>query len=183
MAYKTLALSHHLYFVREGDTIDGTTVSSTAKPDNDPAENWPKMGIVKQPRVSNNSTEIEDWEGQPGRLGLVDVHLVKQDITVRWTFDQLNELALEIIWGAAGAIDLGAPGNGVFGVNRQTAPVKGWAKMQSYDQANNLIQTVDLWGRLKIDEIDLGMGEDRVSYEAEMRLLGAVSEGTLSNLS
>ncbi|WOO43160.1 hypothetical protein [Rubellicoccus peritrichatus] len=179
---RSILIGNHLFFAREGDSIDGVTVARDAKPDTDPEANWTDVGIISSASIENSKNELEIWGPSPGRLALQDVLLSRQDLMIRATLEEASPMLWELLFGAVGAID--TSGTGAFVPLAKRGFVKGWWKFQQYDQNDVAINLVDVWGRADITgAVDFGDQQQVITYELEIRLLNsALNSGVLSNI-
>lgn len=181
---QSILVGNHLFFAREGETIDAVVVSRTAKPDNSPTTNWTSVGIVSAASVQRETTDIEIFRPSPGRMQLHDVLETKPDLTITCTVDEASPLMWELCFGSL-KIDPAASTNpGAFVPLARTGKVKGWFKFQQYNQADQLISVVDVYGYAEIDgAVEFGDQTAVVSFSLKIRRLKADAEsGQLSNL-
>lgn len=179
---RPLIVTTHLYFVRSGDAVDGDTVSSIYKPDIDPVENWNYYGEIASAKVKLEEKEHEHWGNSLGTKELKDVLISKQDLRIMLTTEDLSPMTFEMLYGS-GVIDTGATGAYVPCAKR--TQVKGWFKIMQYDNQDQLVNTVDVWGTIKIGsgEIDFDDQENLISVEYEIRKLSsALNSGALQNI-
>jgi hypothetical protein len=142
------ALGKHGWFIREGDAFTlpapGVTAAES-KPDSESPE-YIDIGAIEdwEDDVSGGQ-DLEVWRPSPGRLVLKDVLEIKPKLTCKFTTGELSPLAFESFYRTTQKLDSeAAQFNPLSGKLR-----KGWFKTQLYDQDDNLVLNMDLWGRLK----------------------------------
>ena len=153
-------IGNHVYFLAVGKDIDGVTIASNAKPDDDPVTNWTsfKLGCVEEASINNDiQTEevkcpVEDkGDGTPGgSYQTVDEFVTEQNLSLNLTLAELNPTAWRIMW-MSGEILPTSGNNGPFTPLSAGAFVKGWSRIAQYDESNILISTVDVFCQLRLN--------------------------------
>lgn len=181
---QSILVGNHLYFARDGVTIDSVLVSRTAKPDNDPTTNWTNVGIVSSASVQIDKQDIDIWRPSPGRMQLHDVLESRPDLTITCTIEEASPLMWELCFGSL-LINPSAQSNpGAFLPMARTGKVKGWFKFQQYNQADQLISVVDIFGYAEIEgAVEFADQTTVVSFSLKIRRLKSdLESGQLSNL-
>lgn len=146
MNHKKLALGSIVYFARAGDNIDGAVVSAAIKPDIDPVENWTPIGEVLDLAPKGKRFEEETMTGASGLYQRSDVVVTGFTLDVDVTLNELTELTLESVFGAAGAIPLTGGTAGNFAPGAGGGQIRGWFKCQNYSPGATERLVFDLWG-------------------------------------
>ena len=171
-------IGNQLFFVREGVTVDSVTVSAAVKPDTDPTTNWITIGTAEKVQVKQEVERLRLMSPQPGAYGLKKTLTRSKGLTLTCTIQELSELFYEMLFLAQG----GAAG---AGLTADYVPlsgdgiVRGWLKVQQYDQDNVLRNVVDLWVELTTDDITFDDNLAKWPLKAAV-LKNALNTGTLS---
>jgi hypothetical protein len=181
---QSILVGNHLFFAREGDTIDTVVVSRTAKPDNAPTTNWTSIGLVSSASVEQTRSDIEIFRPSPGRMVLHDVLESKQDLSISCTVEEASPLMWELLFGSLEIDPTAATNPGAFVPLARTGKVKGWFKFQQYNQADQLVSVVDIYGYAEIDgAVEFGDQSAVVSFSLKIRRLKSdLESGQLTNL-
>ena len=174
---KDLILGSHLFFAREGETIDSVVVAHDAKPDVDPETNWTKLGCIEQfEPTRDGGSEIIRRCPSPGRYADRKILQTGGTLVYNFSVQQWDELTLaEMLFNAD------QPIGGVFVPNSRREDVRGWWKIQAYDQNDQLIIAMDIWGSAKIESYQFAEGAD--AYALQIRQLHSeLNEGALTNV-
>lgn len=173
---KDLILGSHLFFAREGETIDAVVVAADAKPDVDPETNFTKFGCVERFQPQNNKTEIPRRCPSPGKYRTRKKIPLSQTLTLNFGIQEWDEMSL------AELLMLGSkPAGGVFVPNAQVDNVRGWLKIQSYDQTDALILAMDVWAEISIQAYQFEEGLEPYALVAEV-LYSELNTGAITNL-
>jgi hypothetical protein len=144
------SLGKHAWVMRENDAYTvpnpGGVTGAESKPDGtDPA--YIDIGAIEdwEDDVSGGQDQ-EVWRPSPGRLVLKDVLEIKPKFTCKFTTGEVSPFSLEAFYRTTQKLDsASAQFNPLSGKLR-----KVWFHTQLYDQDDNLIVTLDLWGRIKV---------------------------------
>jgi hypothetical protein len=140
-------LGNHAFFFRDGDafTVPAAGIASrTAKPGaDDPV--WIDFGVINNVSVSHERSEIEIYTPSPGQLRLYDVLETKRKLGIKFECEEIGALAVELIFGAGALNPASTNYNPLAGTVK-----KGWLKIQQYDQADQLVNTVDAYVHIKV---------------------------------
>lgn len=145
MTLKRMVLGSHVYFARSGSVIDSVTVSKTAKPTNDPTTNWVSLGCVDDVSIDRQIQEEESYCPSPGQYALDDITVIQKDMTISATLSVVSNAYFQMLMNSSGAIADGAS-SGAYVPNSGDGYLRGWFKLQQYDQSDTLIHAVDVWG-------------------------------------
>lgn len=147
-------LGGHLFFIEEGTTVDGQVVSSTIKPDVDPATNWTNATLGDVLNFKFGFEEIDAsytkflTSGAPAK---VDKKVVVQDWLVAKT-RHMGELVNRLRMGFTAPIVLGTAQTPGLATDRKAT---GWLRMvgrkiQGYD-----LFVQDTWCTARLEESDM----------------------------
>ena len=125
-----------------------------------------KIGECGSFSVRPGVTVKEIMQPSPGQMRRGDVIPISAVLDVHAHVVQVSPVFWQLLWNTL-ALVVGAnqynPGEGL-------GLLKGWVKVQQYDQANALYNTVDLWAALTIDS-DVSFGESPVEYDITARII------------
>lgn len=148
----------HIYLARTATVVDGVTVSSTVKPDYDPASNWRKLS------TSVSTMTVTPQRGQELNLmATVGGHQqLRRKVrtgpaSTEFTFTQGDEdmiiQELEMMTGAINDSAATATGSVV-----EATPfagtldgITGWYQVQQYNQDDELVRIYVVWGELMLE--------------------------------
>lgn len=159
---RPLAIQAHAWFFRAGDTTANPsgTASSSAIPLATEA-NWQDFGYIEDWDISaEDVSDQKVYNGQPGRLQLVDIIRTRQNLKIKITCGSMSALALEALLLPLATQNLSSTSY-QFNPNAGV-PRKGWLKIQEYGHDDALILSMDLWVRLAHDTSMKGGGENLV---------------------
>lgn len=145
----TFALGKHAWFCREGDAFllpAAGVAGSESKPDPNDASFIDLGAIESWEDDVKDGNDQEVWQPSPGRLVLKDVLETKTKYTVKFTTGQLSAFALEAFYRASQKL---TSASGQFNPLSARAR-KGWLHSQLYDQNDNEVMSLDLWGRIMV---------------------------------
>lgn len=173
---KDLILGSHLFFAREGDLIDAVTVAVDAKPDAVPEANWQKFGTIEQFEPQNSQTFIERRAPSPGRYRTRKKIPIAQKLMLNFSIQEWDQITLaELLFNA------NKPMAGVFVPNSRVDGVRGWFKIQCYDQNDQTIVVMDVWGECTISSYQFKEGLDPYTLKVEV-LQSDLNQGSITNL-
>jgi hypothetical protein len=148
---KDLILGNHLLFARTGDVIDGVTVGPEAKPDTDPSSNFTVFPTVEDwsPKITRNI--VKRRAPSPGRYVDRKSILLNSQMEHAFSLQEFTETTLaELLLGG------NKPVAGVFVPNERTELLTGWWIVQAYDQNDDLIAALNIYGEARIDSYKFG---------------------------
>lgn len=149
--HQKLMLGSTLFFIEQGVTVDGITVSSTAKPDIDPATNWRTFGCVNDLtpyRVTEEDTPFKCFDGT--RFRQESTTVVLED---GWEFTLKNhvEPIYRLMLGLGAEVADDTP---VVPYSQSIRQIFGWLKFQARNvNRQGDIWVMDLWGKLEMLEL------------------------------
>lgn len=171
-------IGNHVFFFRDGAAFTSPaagTASRTAKPDQ--AETtWVDLGVINNLEVDPQFDEKEIFTPSPGQLRLYDVLQTKRKLNLKWECEELQKLSAELAFGAAAV-----SGAGPHNYNPLAGGVvKGWIRVQQYDQNDALVNTVEVYVRLKLAAA-LNFNDDIAKTSMEATVLhSTLNQGTLA---
>lgn len=147
---EAMLLGSSAFFFREGVAFtvpSAGTCAAEAKPGAaDPV--WISLGPVTAAEVAEAAGEaVEQWAPLPGRLRRKNIFRTKEKIDLDLTVNEVTPLALQAIFrteALAGATNEVA--NPLEG-----GTLRGWLKLQLYDQADTLRFALDQWCELRVN--------------------------------
>jgi len=173
---KDLILGCHLLFAREGATIDDFVVSPTYKPDTDPEANYTVLPTVQdwEPKVSRSF--VERRAPSPGIYQTRKRIPISQKITHAFSLQEFSLMTFaELVLGG------NAPAAGVFVPGERTDLVRGWWIVQGYDQEDNKIITLNIWGEASVEGYKFGERLDPYAVMIE-QLYSTLNTGLVETL-
>lgn len=173
---KDLILGCHLLFAREGDTIDTLVVSSTVKPDTTPPENYTTFPTVEDWEPKVNRQFVERRAPSPGQYQTRKKIPLRTTTTHAFSLQEFTQTTLaELLLGG------NKPVAGVFIPGERSELLRGWWIVQGYDQANDQIVALNIWGEARIDNYKFGERLDPYAVIIE-QLYSPLNTGLISNL-
>lgn len=155
---RSAIIGNHLYFLPEGKTIDLVTVSSTAKPDDDPATNWTdyKLTCITDANVENSANPVnvrapidDVGGGVPGGVYQAKDQIAReQNLEIVLTCAEINPTVWQVIWMTD---EILSASTGVFVPFAKSGLLKGWARLAQYDHDNTKVSSVDMWCSMHLD--------------------------------
>ena len=166
---RTIILGNTLKFVRDGvsDTNEdpAVNVSATHVPDaGSPV--WESFGVVEDMEISNKVDQLRLKAPSTGRYRLRKTIPLGQELMIKATMQDVNQLAMESLFLLAGAITIGTPQEPM----KQSAPVTGWVFLSQADQTDTAINLCFLRVELKVNSHK--SAEKEYKYTAEFEVLG-----------
>lgn len=129
--YESLILGSLIYFVREGDTVDGITVGpetvvspAAGKPDVDPATNYPQLGEVRAVKFEPETIQNEKLVIRPNGAPRKEMETVVIADFMDLTLDGAPDLVGEMLFGI-NKVTAGTPQTPFKNTDRR---VRGWLK-------------------------------------------------------
>jgi hypothetical protein len=174
---KDLILGSHLLFAREGATIDAITVSATAKPDTDPESNYTRFPTIQdwEPRFTRNT--VKRRAPSPGKYQTRKNIQLGSTLIHNFSLQEFTETTFaELVLGGT------TPAAGVFVPGESTDYLRGWWIVQSYDQNDDAIVTLNIWGEASIGQYKFGESLDPYALVIE-QLYSPLTTGEIENLS
>lgn len=173
---KDIILGVHLLFAREGDVIDGVTVGPEAKPDGVPASNYTKVATVETWEPSVDREIVKRRAPSPGKYRDRASIVLNQTTEYAFSLQEWSEMTFaELLLGGE------KPVAGVFVPGEREELLRGWWIVQGYDQGNNLIVVLNVWGEARIDSHQFGENLDPYALVIT-ELYSSLADGEVSNL-
>jgi hypothetical protein len=148
-------------------TVPGAAVASrTAKPGAaDPL--WIDCGISDW-NIQNTSETKNFMAPLPGARALYDVITISKGAKLKGKIMELSNLVYQMLLSSA-SLPASPTAMGQFNPLAGDPVVRGWLKLQQYDQFNTLILTMDVFVAMKIPgDVAFGGAEVDVDVEAEV---------------
>lgn len=178
MALKDIILGSHIWFAREGATVDSAAVVSTTLPVFASTKaDWLKLGCVEQfePTVTRNSVKRRCPGANAGKYGVRAEILLSSDLTLNFGLQEFNEINFELLFNSE------EPSSGAFVPNAAGVLIEGWLHIDAYDQADDKIIDLDAWCSLKQDSYQFGENLNPHTLIAEV-LNNSLNAGTFTNV-
>ncbi len=130
---KTIISGAHLGFARDGVTYSGQPVSASNMPVADDST-YEDLGRCESLEIGSKVDDLELSApiASGGQYRLAETIPVEQSITLKALMQQWNQIFLEALFLASGAITVGTP----FTPMRQSVKTRGWLQVKQYDHAN-----------------------------------------------
>jgi hypothetical protein len=143
MNLRKLVIGNHLLFAREGVEIGENIVSRTFKPEVEaqpPYTNWMDLGEIQSFTPDPKVEETDVIAPSPGRYRRTDNIVTSTTLDLNFELMNVSEIFFESILQANGAIT-----NGAYQPNTGSSKIRGWAKVQQYDQDDGLVNVFDVY--------------------------------------
>lgn len=154
MAKPTLTeilLGGFAYFVESGLTVDAQTVSSTVKPDVDPATNWTNatLGDIVNFRFGDEKVDLPYMKplASGGYEKINRAHVVQDYVLLKTR--QMGELVHRLQHGLAAAIATGTAQTPGLALDRK---VLGWLRIQGRQLGGTDRFIMDWWCEARLEE-------------------------------
>ncbi len=176
MMTKARAIYNHVYFFRDGDayTIPAAGIAArTAKPDaSDP--NWIDLGLNESLEIEPKDSEQEVWgaDDGDGQIVLQDVIETKRDRTFTMTCEQLPAIVFQKLFNAAAASITNNANAGQQYNPGAGSRIRGWMKLEQYDQDDNLVNCADIFVHFKVNG-NVKFADTFVKAALAMRMLAS----------
>lgn len=146
-----LVIGGFAYFVESGKTVDSQTVSSTVKPDTDPATNWTDstLGTILNFKLGTESIDASYLAPlASGGYGKINRKLVTQDFITLKT-REMGELVHRLQMGLTAEIAKGTAQTPGLATERK---VLGWLRIQGRQLDGTDRFIVDGWCEATLEE-------------------------------
>lgn len=174
---KDLILGNHLLFARAGDVIDAVTVGPNARPDTTPASNYITLPTVEDWEPKIDREIVKRRAPSPGKYQDRASILLNQTIEHAFSLQEWSEMTFaELLLGG------NKPVSGVFVPGDRSELLTGWWIVQGYDQDNELIVALNIYGEARIDSYKFGETLDPYALIIT-QLYSPLTTGEISNLS
>lgn len=171
-------------FLKNGLSVDSTTVSESVKPDNDPATNWTdyELGLVESASM-NNDVQTESVRGPVSGGGAYqesNEFALQQNLTVNLVIAELNPTLWQVLF-MSGPITDGGGGSGSFVPLSAGAFLKGWSRLEMYDESNVKVSSVDVFSQIRLNgNVDFREAVTKVPVSLKV-FSNSLNTGTLSS--
>ena len=165
-------IGNHGFFFRNGDAFTlpaPGTAGRSAKPGATDT-GWVDVGILTEVGIEPQTEERPIFAPAPGRLRKYDVLETKDDLQITLRGEELSPLAIQALFRTAALTAASTQYNPLEGQS-----LKGWLKVQQYDQNDQLFNTVDVFVHLKVGALTFGDDVARVEFA------GSVLHSTLNS--
>lgn len=173
MNRKARIIGNHAFFAIEGASYtvpSSGTVGREAKP-GAADTSWIDVGVLDSVSIDPTTREeVKIHAPTPGRYRLYDVLEHSNELGVSLKCKELSALVVQALFGTLTLTTASTQYNPLEG-----AEIRGWLKIQQYDQLDALFNTVDVFVHLKLNgALEFG----RALVEPE--LMGSVLHSTLN---
>lgn len=169
MIKKVLAVGSHVRWMPDGTSFTSPAPGTSAreeKPDASETE-WLDLGYISAMELDPQQEEKEVYAASPGQLRLVDVVELKRGLNMTFTLEEVGAFIMQLAFKTLKLTD----GAGAQQYNpTEGATVKGWMKVEQYDQADASWNTVDLYVYVRLNSA-LNLADDTVRPQLFCRLL------------
>ena len=181
---RSVIIGNHFSFLRNGITVDSTVVGVDSKPDNDPATNWTdyELGCMESGSVNNDVQEeaVRCPVAGGGAYQEADSFALQQNLSVNMVLKELNPTLWQIIWMTDTITD-GGSGTGAFVPLAAGAFLKGWGRMDQYDESNVLVSYAEFWCQIRLNgNVDFSEAVTSVPVSCKV-FSNALNTGVLSS--
>lgn len=176
---RTVIGAHGFFFPDQAAfTVPGAGTSSrTAKPGAaDPA--WFDVGVSDWAFAPQN--KIEDFKApSPGARMLYDKITVEKGLKLKGKWMEMSNLVYQMLLGTL-ALPTSPTAGGQYNPLEGDPVVRGWLQLQQYNQANSLINTLDVFVAMVIPG-ELAFDDKLVDVQVEADVLfSTLNTGTLA---
>lgn len=177
LATRSVILGNHGFFFRDGASFtvpSAGTAGRTSKP-GAADTSWIDLGILSEVTMQHEREERDIFAPTPGVMRLYDVIETKRQLSINLTAQELSAFAFELMFGTLALTSASTQYNPLEGATK-----KGWLKLQQYDQGDALVNTVDVYGQIKVSG-EVSVGDNIVAAQFEFRVLhSTLNTGTLA---
>lgn len=172
-----LVIGSHAFFFRDGDSFSlpaPGTAGRTSKPGATDT-GWVDLGIISASSDQREAEEIQVFAPSPGRKRLYDVIETKDNLTLKFTCDEIGPFGMEMLYKTLKLTTASTQFNPLEGATK-----KGWLKLQRYNQDDTQVLVLDLFVHLKV-AAEVAFSADglaQVQFEAKV-LHSTLNTGTL----
>jgi hypothetical protein len=173
---KDVILGMHLLFARAGETIDSVVVGPEAKPDNVPDTNYTVVASCEGWQPRKTQTRVTRRSPSPGRYQDRKTLLLNKQIEYAFNLQEWSDLTFaEMMLGGE------KPVAGVFVPAARDEDVTGWWLMRGYDQDDNVIVALDVYGEGRVEPYQFGENLNPFALIVK-QLTSTLNTGEISNL-
>ncbi|MDR1284226.1 MAG: hypothetical protein LBK99_25920 [Opitutaceae bacterium] len=181
MQQERIMIGAHGYFSPAGTAFTlpapGGIAGRDAKPGHDDPAAWLYTGIADW-NLSSTSTTTEFKAPAPGMRVLHDKLTTTTGLKLKGKLMEMSNVVWQMLMSAPTLPASPAPG-GQYNPLKGDAVVRGWLKLQQYNQRNELVHTLDVFVAMNIPG-DVTFGENYVDVDVEADALWSnLNTGTL----
>lgn len=172
MALKDLLIGSHISFAREGVDVGGITPAENTRPDDGPI--YVALGCVEQYEPSFNQEFITRRcpVAGGGRYRTRKRIPISQELVHNLSMQEWNEFTFaELLLGGSTP-----DAQGVYKPGARTDTVRGWFHVTNYDQGDQLINDMFIWGEAEIASYQFGESIDPYTLQIT-QLANALNTG------
>jgi hypothetical protein len=173
---KDLIIGSHLLFARSGKVIEGIPVGPEAMPDTSPG-NYTMFPTIENwaPKVNRNI--VKRRAPSPGKYKDRKSIVVSTSVEHAFSLQEFTETTMaELVLGGE------EPVAGVFVPGDASELLTGWWIVQAYDQSDDLIVALNVWGEARCDGYTFKEGLDPYAIIIT-QLASTLNTGAVTNLS
>jgi hypothetical protein len=178
---KDLILGVHLWFARDGATIDGDVVDEATLPDFATTEDeWLKLPSVEGFEVRFNKQVVKRRApvAGGGRFGVRKTIPISTELTYAFDVQEWSKMLFELLFGA----DAIASPAGTFVPGTMTEPIGGWLYLDAFSHEDQRIVAGAVRVELTVDAFKFGENLNAHALLAEVIVGNELNEHTLTNL-
>ena len=139
---------------------------------------WIDLGIADFDLAPDNKTQTF-YAPAPGARVAYDRITSQRGLKIKATLMELSNISLQMVLAAA-QLPTSPTAGGQYNQLSADPVLRGWLKLQQYDQSNTLINTLDSWVAMVVTgDVKFGDKEVDVSVEADV-LWSTLNTGSLS---
>ncbi|MCU0797566.1 MAG: hypothetical protein MUF31_16725 [Akkermansiaceae bacterium] len=178
---KDLILGVHIWFARDGATIDGDVVDAATLHDFATTEDeWLQLPSVEafEPRFNKQVVKRRSPVAGGGRFGVRKTIPISTELTYAFDVQEWSKLLFELLFGAA---SIASP-SGEFKPGTMTEPVAGWLYLKGYGQEDELILDGPARVELTVEPHKFGENLNPHALLAEIIVGNELNDHALTNL-
>lgn len=182
MTRKGMSLAYHAWFVREGTSItlpSAGAVSKLLKPaHNDTSWEANVLGAIETYETDPGTGQpIVIKQGTPGRVQPVDILRPNSEPVYTFDFQEVDVLMMETVYQTLPLTTASTQ----FNPGERGATIKGWLKVQGYDETNTIKEQIEVWCEVSLKgPVRRQLGQ-QVKYSIEARqMFSPLNTGSLS---
>jgi hypothetical protein len=177
-----MALAYHAWFVREGAAITLPSVGGASKllkpSSSDTSWTDGVLGAVETYETDPGTGQpIVIKQGTPGRVQPIDVLRPNSEPVYTIDFQEVDPLMVELVYQTLPLTTASTQ----FNPGERGATIKGWLKVQGYDETNTLKEQLEVWCEVSLKgPVRRQLGQ-QVKYSIEARqIFSPLNTGSLS---
>lgn len=172
---KDLIIGSHLLFARKDKVIEGIPVGPEAMPDTSPG-NYIQFPTIENWAPKVNRQIVKRRKPAPGKYKNRASIVVSSDVEHAFSLQEFTMTTLaELVLGGE------EPVGGVFVPGDASELLTGWWIVQAYDQHDDLIVALNVWGEARCDGYTFREGLDPYAIIIS-QLDSSLNTGAITNL-